>query len=268
MLPNGKNEARMIMSYATGLGTAELITRSKELMRDDDFEEFQKRIYQRIEGVPLQYIVGMQEFMGLPLRVNRSVLIPRLDTEVLVENVIEAMNRKNLRNPEVLDMCTGSGAIGISIAAKVPDAIVTMTDVSEDALNTAIGNAGLNGVNRRCIFLLGSMFEAVPDDKHYDVIVCNPPYIPSDVIDTLEIEVKDHEPRMALDGGRDGLDFYRIIADKASLYLKTGGILALEIGAEQAEDVKKLLNETKTFEEIRVIRDLAHLDRAIIATRR
>ena len=268
MLPNGKNEARMIMSYATGLGTAELITRSKELMRDDDFEEFQKRIYQRIEGVPLQYIVGMQEFMGLPLRVNRSVLIPRLDTEVLVENVIEAMNRKNLRNPEVLDMCTGSGAIGISIAAKVPDAIVTMTDVSEDALNTAIGNAGLNGVNRRCIFLLGSMFEAVPDDKHYDVIVCNPPYIPSDVIDTLEIEVKDHEPRMALDGGRDGLDFYRIIADKASLYLKTGGILALEIGAEQAEDVKKLLNETKTFEEITVIRDLAHLDRAIIATRR
>ena len=268
MLPNGKNEARMIMSYATGLGTAELITRSKELMRDDDFEEFQKRIYQRIEGVPLQYIVGMQEFMGLPLRVNRSVLIPRLDTEVLVENVIEAMNIKNLRNPEVLDMCTGSGAIGISIAAKVPDAIVTMTDVSEDALNTAIGNAGLNGVNRRCIFLLGSMFEAVPDDKHYDVIVCNPPYIPSDVIDTLEIEVKDHEPRMALDGGRDGLDFYRIIADKASLYLKTGGILALEIGAEQAEDVKKLLNETKTFEEITVIRDLAHLDRAIIATRR
>ena len=268
MLPNGKNEARMIMSYATGLGTAELITRSKELMRDDDFEEFQKRIYQRIEGVPLQYIVGMQEFMGLPLRVNRSVLIPRLDTEVLVENVIETMNRKNLRNPEVLDMCTGSGAIGISIAAKVPDAIVTMTDVSEDALNTAIGNAGLNGVNRRCIFLLGSMFEAVPDDKHYDVIVCNPPYIPSDVIDTLEIEVKDHEPRMALDGGRDGLDFYRIIADKASLYLKTGGILALEIGAEQAEDVKKLLNETKTFEEITVIRDLAHLDRAIIATRR
>jgi len=268
MLPNGKNEARMIMSYATGFGTADLITRSKELMRDDDFEEFQKRIYQRIEGVPLQYIVGTQEFMGLPFRVNRSVLIPRLDTEVLVENVIETMKRKNLRKPEVLDMCTGSGAIGISIAAGVPDAIVTMTDVSEDALNTAIGNAGLNGVNRRCIFLLGSMFEAVPDDKHYDVIVCNPPYIPSAVIDTLDIEVKDHEPRMALDGGRVGIDFYRIIADKASLYLKTGGILALEIGAEQAEDVKKLLNETKTFEEIRVIRDLAHLDRAIIATRR
>ena len=268
MLPNGKNEARMIMSYATGLGTTELITRSKELMREDDFEEFQKRIYARIEGVPLQYILGMQEFMGLPFRVNESVLIPRLDTEVLVENVIETINRMNLISPEVLDLCTGSGAIGISIAAKVPDAVVTMTDASEKALQTAMSNAGLNGVNRHCVFLLGDMFDAVPEDKRYDVIVCNPPYIPSDVIETLDIEVKDHEPRMALDGGKDGLDYYRIIADKASLHLKTGGVLALEIGAEQAADVKKLLNNANTYEGIRVIRDLAHLDRAIIATRK
>ena len=268
MLPNGKNEARMIMSYATGLGTTELITRSKELMRDDDFEEFQKRIYLRIEGVPLQYILGMQEFMGLPFRVNPSVLIPRLDTEILVENVLETIDRMNMRNPEVLDLCTGSGAIGISIAAKVPDAIVTMTDVSEEALHTAMGNAGLNGVNRRCIFLLGDMFNAVPDDKHYDVIVCNPPYIPSDVIETLDLEVKEHEPRMALDGGRDGLDYYRIIADKASLHLKTGGVLALEIGAEQAADVKKLLSKAGTYEGTRVIRDLAYLDRVIITLRR
>ena len=268
MLPNGKNEARMIMSYATGLGTTELITRSKELMREDDFEEFQKRIYARIEGVPLQYILGMQEFMGLPFRVNESVLIPRLDTEVLVENVIETINRMNLIRPEVLDLCTGSGAIGISIAAKVPDAVVTMTDVSEKALQTAMSNAGLNGVNRRCIFLLGDMFDAIPEDKRYDVIVCNPPYIPSDVIDTLDIEVKEHEPRMALDGGKDGLDYYRVIADKASMHLKTGGVLALEIGAEQASDVKKLLNKANTYEGIRVIRDLAHLDRAVIATRK
>ena len=268
MLPNGKNEARMIMSYATGLGTADLITRAKELMREDDFDEFQKRIFARIEGVPLQYIVGTQEFMGMPFRVNESVLIPRLDTEVLVENVIETINRLGLEKPEVLDMCTGSGAIGISIAAKVPDAIVTMTDVSEDALQTAMSNAGLNGVNRRCIFLLGNMFDAIPEDKQYDVIVCNPPYIPSDVIDTLDIEVKDHEPRMALDGGKDGLDYYRVIADKASMHLKAGGVLALEIGAEQAADVKKLLNKADTYEGIRVIRDLAHLDRAIFATRK
>ncbi|MBR2390740.1 MAG: peptide chain release factor N(5)-glutamine methyltransferase [Mogibacterium sp.] len=268
MLPNGKNEARMIMSYATGLGTAELITRAKELMRDDDFDEFQKRIYSRIEGVPLQYILGMQEFMGLPFRVNPSVLIPRLDSEILAEIVISTIKQKGLIKPEVLDLCTGSGALGISIAAKVPDAIVTMTDKSEAALQTAMSNAGLNGVNRRCIFLLGDMFAAIPDDKHYDVIVCNPPYIPSAVIDTLDVEVKDHEPRMALDGGRDGLDYYRIIADQAGMHLKSEGVLALEIGAEQATDVKRLLNKAKTYRDTRVVRDLANLDRVIIAIRK
>ena len=267
MIENGRNEARIIMSYATGLGSTELITRGKELMREDDFEEYQKRIYQRIEGKPLQYIVGIQEFMGLPFRVNPSVLIPRLDTEVLAEKVLDILKEKGLERPDVLDLCTGSGALGITIAAKVPEAIVTMTDVSEEALKTAMGNAGLNGVNRRCIFLLGDMFDAIPEDKQYDLIVCNPPYIESKVIDTLDIEVKDHEPRMALDGGEDGLDFYRIIADQAGMHLKTGGVLALEIGADQAVAVKRLLSKAKTFSDATVVRDLAHLDRAVIATR-
>lgn len=267
MLPNGKNEARTIMSYATGLGTAELITRAKELMRDDDFAEFEKRIYARIAGKPLQYIVGMQEFMGLPFRVNPSVLIPRLDTEILAEQVLGIIEGLGLENPEVLDLCTGSGALGVTIAAKVPGALVTLTDVSEEALKTAVGNAGLNEVNRRCSFLLGDMFEALPDDKLFDIIVCNPPYIESDVIETLDVEVKDHEPRLALDGGADGLDFYRIIADKASMHLKSGGILALEIGCGQGIAVKRLLNKAKTYGNVRVVRDLAHLDRVVIAVR-
>ena len=267
MLPNGKNEARTIMSYATGLGTAQLITKAKELMRDDDFAEFEKRIYARIAGKPLQYIVGMQEFMGLPFRVNPSVLIPRLDTEVLAEQVLGIIEGMGLERPEVLDLCTGSGALGVTIAAKVPGALVTMTDVSEEALKTAMGNAGLNGVNRRCSFLLGDMFEALPDDKLFDIIVCNPPYIESDVIETLDVEVKDHEPRLALDGGPDGLYFYRIIADKASLHLKSGGLLALEIGCDQGVAVKRLLNKAKTYGNVRVVRDLAHLDRVVIAVR-
>ncbi len=268
LIENGKNEARIIMSYATGLGTTELITRAKELMREDDFKEYEKRIYARIEGVPLQYIVGMQEFMGLPFRVNPSVLIPRLDTEVLAEEVLKIIDRKGWKNPEILDLCTGSGALGITIAAKVPGALVTMTDVSEEALHTAMGNAGINHVNRRCIFLLGDMFAAIPEDKQYDLIVCNPPYIKSDEIDTLDVEVKDHEPRMALDGGQDGLDYYRIIADEASMHLKSSGILALEIGYDQAVDVKRLLNKAKTYENVRVVRDLMQLDRVIIASRK
>jgi release factor-specific protein-(glutamine-N5) methyltransferase len=268
MLPNGKNEARIILTYATGLSATEQITRAKELMKNEDFQEYEKRIYARIEGVPLQYIVGMQEFMGLPFRVNPSVLIPRLDTEILVEQVLDLIARKGLRRPEILDLCTGSGAIGISIAAKIPDAIVTMTDVSEEALKTAMGNASLNEVSRRCIFALGSMFDAIPEDKVYDIIVCNPPYIESDVIDTLSVEVKDHEPRIALDGGRDGLEFYRVIANEASMHLRSGGTLALEIGSDQAVEVKRLLNRAKTWEGTRVFRDLAHLDRVVMAERK
>ncbi len=268
MLANGKNEARIIMSYATGLSSTELITRAKELMRDDDFDEYEKRIYARIEGVPLQYIVGIQEFMGLPFRVNRSVLIPRLDTEVLVENVLELIKRLSRKDSEILDMCTGSGAIGISISVKCPDAVVTLTDASEEALHTAMGNAGLNEVNRRCVFLKGDMFEAIPEDKTYDIIVCNPPYIKSDVIDTLDVEVKDHEPRMALDGGKDGLDYYRILADEASMHIRSGGYLALEIGSDQGKAVKKLLEDADTYASVEVKRDLAGLDRVVIAERK
>ena len=267
MLPNGKNEARIILTYATGLSATEQITRAKELMKNEDFQEYEKRIYARIEGVPLQYIVGMQEFMGLPFRVNPSVLIPRLDTEILVEQVLDVIARKGLRRPEVLDLCTGSGAIGISIAAKIPDAVVTLTDVSEAALRTAMGNASLNEVSRRCIFALGNMFDAIPEDKVYDIIVCNPPYIESDVIDTLSVEVKDHEPRIALDGGRDGLEFYRVIANEASMHLRSGGTLALEIGSDQAVEVKRLLNRAKTWESTRTVKDLAHLDRVVLAER-
>ena len=267
MLPNGKNEARIILSYATGLSSTEFITRAKELMNNEDFSEYEKRIYMRIEGVPLQYIVGMQEFMGLPIRVNPSVLIPRLDTEILVEQVLAEIERKGVQKPLVLDLCTGSGAIGIAIAAKVPDAVVTMMDVSEPALRTAMVNASLNGVSRRCIFVQSNMFDAIPEDRVYDIIVCNPPYIKSDVIDTLAVEVKDHEPRIALDGGADGLDYYRVIANEASMYLKSGGTLALEIGSDQAADVRKLLNRERTWQGIRVVRDLAQLDRVILTER-
>jgi release factor-specific protein-(glutamine-N5) methyltransferase len=267
MVENGRNEATTIMSYATGLTRTELITRGKELMRKEDFDEYDKRIQSRLTGTPLQYILGMQEFMGLPFRVNPSVLIPRLDTEVLTEKVIEILAASDVPHPDVLDLCTGSGAIGVSIAAKVPNAYVTMSDASDDALHTAMSNAGLNGVNRRCIFLVGDMFDALPEYKVFDMIVCNPPYIKSDVIETLSTEVKDHEPRMALDGGEDGLDYYRIIAEQAGSHLRSGGILALEIDANQAGSVKRLLMKSGSFANIRKYKDMADLDRVIIAER-
>lgn len=268
MVDNGRNEAVMIMSYATGLTRAELITRGKEVMREEDFEVFEQRIQARLTGTPLQYILGMTEFMGLPFRVNPSVLIPRQDTEILVEQVLRIIDESGVRRPFILDMCTGSGAIGISIAAKVRDAIVTLADTSEEALKMAAANAAINEVSQRCVFLQGDMFDALPEDRQFDIIVCNPPYIESAVIDTLSVEVKDHEPRMALDGGKDGLDYYRIIADRAGAHLKSGGILALEIGSDQAAAVKRLLMKERTYDKIQKYRDLAGLDRVIIAERK
>ena len=268
MVENGRNEARILLQYAAGLTQTEIITNSKELMDEEDFREYERCIHDRLTGTPLQYIVGMQEFMGLPITVNPSVLIPRLDTEVVVEEAIRIIGEKGWNHPDVLDMCTGSGVIGVTIAAKVPESIVTMTDVSEEALRTAMSNAGLNGVNRKCVFLRGDMFDALPADREYDMIICNPPYIETDVIDTLSIEVREHEPKMALDGGKDGLDFYRIIARDASMHLRTGGVLVLEIGADQAGSVKRLLMKSKTWDNIRKIQDMAGLDRAVIAERK
>ena len=267
MVENGRNEARIILSYATGLTQTELITRSKELMDEEDFAEYERRIQDRLTGTPLQYITGVQEFMGIPIRVNRSVLIPRLDTEVVVEEAIRIIREKEWMHPDILDMCTGSGAIGVSIAVKVPEAIVTMSDVSEEALQTAMSNAGLNKVNRQCVFLRGDMFDALPADREYDMIICNPPYIESEVIETLSIEVRDNEPRLALDGGKDGLDFYRRIAEDAGSHLRSGGILVLEIGADQAGSVKRILSKAKRYTDIHKIKDLAGLDRVIIAER-
>ncbi len=267
MIENGKNEARIILSYATGMTQAEIIAHSKELMKEDDFEEYERRIQDRLTGTPLQYITGVQDFMGIPIRVNRNVLIPRLDTEVVVEEALKIIEQKGWAHPDVLDMCTGSGAIGVSIAVKSPESIVTMTDVSEEALKTAMQNAGLNEVNRKCVFLLGDMFDALPPDREYDMIICNPPYIETKEIERLSIEVREKEPRLALDGGKDGLDFYRRIAKDAGAHLRTGGVLVLEIGYDQAGSVKRILGKAKTFTDIHKIRDLAGLDRAIIAER-
>lgn len=268
MVENGKNEARIILQYATGLTQTELITKSKELMDEDDFIEYEKRIHDRLTGTPLQYILGMQEFMGLPIRVNPSVLIPRLDTEIVVEEAIKIIKEKGWAHPDVLDLCTGSGAIGVTVAVKVPEAIVTMTDISEEALRTAAGNASLNEVNRQCVFLLGDMFKALPTDREYDMIISNPPYVRTADIDDLSIEVRDHEPKSALDGGKDGLDFYRVIAKDASMHLRSGGVMVLEIGADQAGSVKRLLMKNKAWENVRKIQDMAGLDRAIIAERK
>lgn len=264
---NGAAEAKMILCYAGSLSQADLITKSKENLKEEDFAEYKNRIKQRLQNKPLQYIVGTQEFYGHLFKVNPSVLIPRLDTEVLVEKCIDILKERGMERAEILDMCTGSGAIGISVAAAFPHALVTMTDVSETALKVAMTNAKINNVAGQCSFSKGDMFAAVPADATYDMLICNPPYIESAEINNLEPEVKDFEPRMALDGGADGLDFYRILAKEAAKHINPGGYIVLEIGDKQAQDVKSLLLQNKEFNMVQVIRDLARKDRVIVARR-
>ena len=248
------------------------------LHRNDGTDEYQADAYfdlidRRAEGEPLQYIVGNQEFMGLPFDVNESVLIPRQDTETLVELALEKAKEKK-RSLAVLDMCCGSGAIAVSIAHFLPKAKVTACDISAEALAVARKNAEKNGLGGRIDFRESDLFHVKKRNKiiqmkeTFDMILSNPPYIPTDVIGTLQTEIKDHEPLTALDGGADGLDFYRRISQDASVNLKKGGFLILEIGSEQADSVSSLLEASEDYEDIEIHKDLAGLDRVVICRKR
>ena len=228
---------------------------------------FEAMLSRRLSREPLQQIIGEAWFYGRLFRVSPAVLCPRSDTEILAETVLRCLadRKESLR---LLDLCTGSGCLGITLAAELPAAQVWMTDLSGEALSLARENAAGNAVRNVC-FRQGDLFGALSAQEKaagFDGIICNPPYIPAEEIDALMPEVRDHEPRMALDGGPDGLAFYRRLAKEAPSYLRPGGLLALEIGCEQAEAVTKLL-EDAGWQRIRVIRDLAGLDRAVTAER-
>lgn len=246
----------------------------------DDLEDRRCELYfelidTRASGKPLQYILGSQEFMGLRFQVNENVLIPRQDTETLVEMAIDYLKKAKpgLGGLEVLDLCCGSGAIAISLAYYLESVKVkiTATDCSEKALEVAKENASGYRPARSIAFLQGDLFEPFPKNKkgkgkkQFDLIVSNPPYICSDVIPTLQREVALFEPMLALDGGEDGLDFYRRITLDAGAYLKKGGLLLLEIGHDQAEAVRRLLEECGTYGDIGVVKDLAGKDRIVWA---
>ena len=230
---------------------------------EEDGRRFFDAVEERAGGRPAAYIVGEKEFMGLPFRVSESVLIPRPDSETAVEEALRIIEENGAEGPvKVLDLCTGSGALAISLAHYLKNAEVTASDISPEALEIAGENAEKNGV---CVRLLeGDLFGAVPDGETFDLIISNPPYIPSDEIEKLEKNVKDYEPRLALDGGCTGLDFYRRIVPEAAAYLKPGAALVLEIGFDQAEDLRRIAEAAGTYEGFGVKKDLAGLDRVVI----
>ncbi|MDO4962079.1 MAG: peptide chain release factor N(5)-glutamine methyltransferase [Eubacteriales bacterium] len=222
---------------------------------------FDSLIARRAKREPLQHILGSAWFMGMEFRVGPKVLIPRQDTEVLVETVLEREKDKDI---SVLDMCTGSGCIAAALKKLGGYSEVCASDIDEDALSIARDNAAENGV--KISFILSDIFEGAGSLK-FDVIVSNPPYIRSDVIATLEPEVREHDPKKALDGGPDGLKFYREIIENAGAHLKEGGRVYFEIGFDQAEAVSALLLDNG-FTGIEVIKDLAGLDRVVLGRRR
>jgi release factor glutamine methyltransferase len=262
---------KTLLCFMLGIPTSRLIMEYQNTLQDLLCEEYFKLIDRRSSGEPLQYIVGSQGFMGLDFKVNPSVLIPRQDTETAVELAMKEIDERSgskRRIRDVLDLACGSGAIGISLAKLCKGISVTCSDVSPEAVALAKINIEKIKPDNKVKFSVGDLFEPFNKKlgkKHFDLIISNPPYIKSDVIPTLQREVKDHEPIAALDGGEDGLDFYRRIACEAPNYLKKRGLLIMEIGIDQREDVTNLLYGSGVFESIRCEQDLTHRDRVIIA---
>lgn len=254
-IENAKNDAWLLLAMVCKINRTYYYVHMDEELTMEQVNEYENVLKKRTERVPLQYITGEQEFMGLPFKVSPMVLIPRQDTETLVEEALKVI-RPGMK---VLDMCTGSGCILISILKNVTDVEGLGVDISKQVLNVAKENAKLNGV--AAAFERSDLFEMVTDT--YDVIVSNPPYIPTDDISGLMPEVAQFEPYQALDGKEDGLFFYRKIVKECRNYLKEDGRIFFEIGNDQGAAVSEMLNYAG-FSKVRIIKDLAGNDRVVI----
>ena len=259
-IENPFNICRIIIANSMNVNKEYIIAHDNYEINTNILEEINININKIINGYPLQYITHKQEFMKLNFYINEDVLIPQPDTEILVQEVLKICNKKENNKLKILDLCTGSGAIAVSIAKNYKNAIITATDISKKAIEVAKINANIQQVNIK--FKESNMFEKIND--RYDIIVSNPPYIEIDKIKNLAKDVQ-HEPLIALSGGIDGLKFYRIIAENSYKYINNKGFLALEIGYNQKNEVTKILQETNKYNEIYYIKDYNNIDRVIIA---
>lgn len=255
-------EARELVCFAADK-TREQFFRDLPLYASDEVERrVEELTRRRLAGEPVAYIIGEWEFYGLPLDISREVIVPRADTEVLAERAI-LLARAAGEGARVLDLCAGSGCVGLAVAANVPGCRVVLADVSEAALRLCKQNVRRNELNARVTCVQADALEP-PDAAlwDFDVIACNPPYIPTGDIAGLDVSVRDYEPRSALDGGADGLDFYRAIAARWGAALRLGGALLFEVGIGQAGDVGAILAQNQ-FEQIQTFQDTQGIGRVV-----
>ena len=256
-------DTELIMMKILNISRVRLFLEYKKEMSDKEILEFKYLICRRAYGMPIKYILGKCEFMSLDFFVNQYTLIPRNDTEILVEKAIELFNENNIKN--FIEIGTGTGCISISILNYInnKNIICTAVDISNDAIDVAIKNAKNNNVFENINFIVSDIFENINENMKYDAIISNPPYIKTEDLNNLVKDILYYEPLIALDGGFDGLYFYNKIIVQSEKYLNSGGYIMFEIGYDQGNDVKKIL-EKNNFRNISVIKDLSGLDRVVI----
>ncbi len=264
-IENGSTDARIIIKKALSFSETDFLINKNLDLTEESVALIGKMVEQRLSGVPVQYIIGEWDFYGCTFTVNENVLIPRPETEILCEYVIDYL--KDKKAPVVADLCAGSGCIGITVKNNINDAQVVMIEKSPDAAQVCRENIKNILGESEALLINGDIFyiDSLGDLPLFDVIISNPPYIKTSEISTLQSEVL-LEPEMALDGGEDGLDFYRLLAEKWTDYLADDGMFAFECGEEQAEEIRKLL-EKKNFD-VSFVKDYNNVDRFVIGKRR
>lgn len=264
------NEAEYLFTGILGYTKTDLLLNRHLKLPADKTILISDALKRRIEGEPVQYILGKAEFMGLEFRVTPDVLIPRQETEILLEKTIDVvtwLHGRKVTGLEILDVGTGSGNIAVSLAKFISGVKITAFDISQQALEIAAYNSHMNNVEQKIELTQSDLFESCREGVKYDIIVSNPPYVASEEIDLLQREIA-HEPRMALDGGPDGLDFYRRIIAQAKKYIKDAGYLILEIGYGQAAAIKDIFDSAGKFEIIETVRDYSDIERVLVAQSR
>jgi release factor glutamine methyltransferase len=261
-------DAEVLLAETLGMDRVGLYTHYDQPLQGDELARFRQLVLRRLRREPVAYILGRREFWSLPLRVTPDVLIPRPETETLVVEALQFLASPEQEDLRLLEIGTGSGAISIALAKELPAARITATDLSPKALSVAEENAAQNGVRDQIRFLQGDLFQPVPKGATFDLVVSNPPYITRGQLSSLMPEVRDYEPRIALDGGKDGLDFFRRALPAVAEYLRPGGWFLAEMGAGQDQQVLEIAAKNLELDSFSLAKDLSGINRVFKARKR